>query len=78
MLFGIQVKSRYGAGGWTGQQVQPENGEQSVGGVYINESCQKTVHGRSITVEHALYSRADQDIKSFVDKTSVLIRRSQG
>ena len=78
MLFGIQVKSRYGADGWTRQQAQPENGEQSVGGVYINESCQKTVQGRLITVERALYRRADRDMKSFVDKTSVLIRRSQG
>jgi hypothetical protein len=77
-LFGMQVKSRYGADGWTCQQAQPENGEQSVGGVYIRESCQKTVQGRSITVERALYRRADQDMKSFVDKTSVLIQRSQG
>jgi hypothetical protein len=77
-LFGIQVKSRYGADGWTCQEAQPENGEQSVGGVYINESCRKTIQGRSITVERALYRRADQDTKSFVDKTSVLIQRSQG
>ena len=77
-LFGIQVKSRYGADGWTCQQAQPENGEQSVGGVYINESCRKTVQGRSITIERALYRRADQDMKSFIDKTSVLIQRAQG
>lgn len=77
-LFGMQVKSRYGADGWTCQEAQPKNGEQSVGGVYINESCRKTVQGRSITVERALYRRADQDMKSFVDKTSVLIRRAQG
>jgi hypothetical protein len=49
-----------------------------VGGVYINESCRKTVQNRSITVERALYRRADQDIKSFVDRTSVLIERAQG
>lgn len=77
-LFGMQVKSRYGTDGWTCQEAQPENGEQSVGGVYINESCRKTVQGRSITVERALYRRADQDMKSFVDKTSVLIQRPQG
>lgn len=77
-LFGMQVKSRYGSDGWTCQKAQPENGEQSVGGVFINESCRKTVQGRSITVERALYRRADQDAKSFVDKTSVLIQRSQG
>src|ERR1700761_1275547 len=77
-LLGMQVKSRYGAEGWTCQQSQPENGEQSVGGVYINESCRKTVQGRSITIERALYRRADQDMKSFIDKTSVLIERAQG
>jgi hypothetical protein len=78
LLRALPGDRRYGTDGWTCQEAQPENGEQSVGGVYINESCQKTVQGRSITVERTLYRRADQDMKSFVDKTSVLIRRAQG
>jgi hypothetical protein len=77
-LLGIQVKSRYGADGWTCRQAQPENGEQPVGGVYINESCLKALQGRSITVERKLFHQADQDAKTFVDETRILIRRSEG
>ena len=77
-LLGIQVKSRYGADGWTCWQAQPDDGEQSVGGVYVKESCLKTVQGRSITVERRLFRRADQDMKTFVDETRILIRRSEG
>jgi hypothetical protein len=77
-LLGIQVKSRYGVDGWTCWHAQPDNGEQSVGGVYVKESCLKTVQGRSITVERKLFRRADQDMKTFVDETRILIRRSEG
>jgi len=77
-LLGLQVKSRYGADGWTCQQRQPDSGEQPVGGVFLKESCLKTVQGRSITVERKLFSRPDQDMKTFVDETRILILRSEG
>jgi hypothetical protein len=75
-LLGMQVKSRYGAEGWTCRQAQPADGEQPVGGVYIRESCVKTLQGRSITVERELFRRPDQDMKTFVDETRILIRRA--
>ena len=75
-LLGMQVKSRYGAEGWTCRQAQPADGEQPVGGVYIRESCLKTLQGRSITVERELFRRPDQDMKTFVDETRILIRRA--
>ena len=77
-LLGLQVKSRYGTEGWTCQQRQPDSGEQPVGGVFLKESCLKTVQGRSITVERKLFRRPDQDMKTFVDETRILIRRSEG
>jgi hypothetical protein len=77
-LLGLQVKSRYGTDGWTCQQRQPESGEQPVGGVFLKESCLKTVQGRSITVERKLFRRPDQDMKTFVDETRILILRSEG
>jgi hypothetical protein len=77
-LLGLQVKSRYGTDGWTCQQRQPDSGEQPVGGVFLKESCLKTVQGRSITVERKLFRRPDQDMKTFVDETRILIRRSEG
>jgi hypothetical protein len=77
-LLGLQVKSRYGTDGWTCQDARPDNGEQPLGGVYLNETCLKTIQGRSITVERKLFRNSDQDVKNFVDETRVLIRRSQG
>jgi hypothetical protein len=77
-LLGLQVKSRYGTDGWTCQQRQPDSGEQPVGGVFLKESCLKTVQGRSITVERKLFRRPDQDMKTFVDETRILILRSEG
>jgi hypothetical protein len=76
-LLGLQVKSRYGTDGWTCRQRQPDSGEQPVGGVFLKESCLKTVQGRSITVERKLFRRPDQDMKTFVDETRILIRRSE-
>ena len=75
-LLGLQVKSRYGTDGWTCQQRPPDSGEQPVGGVFLKESCLKTVQGRSITVERKLFRRPDQDMKTFVDETRILIRRA--
>jgi hypothetical protein len=75
-LFGIQVKSRYGLDGWSCTQAQPDGGEQPVGGVYLKESCFKALRGRLITVDRKLFRRADQDAKTFVDETQILIRRA--
>jgi hypothetical protein len=75
-LFGIQVKSRYGLDGWSCTQAQPNGGEQPVGGVYLKESCLKTARGRLITIDRKLFRRTDQDAKTFVDETQILIRRA--
>jgi hypothetical protein len=77
-LLGTQVKSRYGADGWTCSQGQPESGEQPVGGVFVKERCTKTARGRSLVVERSLFRRPGQDAKSFVDETRVTIRRADG
>jgi hypothetical protein len=75
-LFGPQVKARYGTDGWTCTQVQPETGEQPVGGVYIKEKCTKTIDGRALAIERSLFHRAGQDEKNFVDETRVTILRA--
>jgi hypothetical protein len=74
-LFGVQVKSRYGPDGWVCTQKQPEPDEQPVGGVYVRESCSKTVRGRLVLVERDLFRRSGQDARNFVDQTQVKITR---
>ncbi|WP_315725428.1 MULTISPECIES: hypothetical protein [unclassified Bradyrhizobium] len=74
-LLGNQVKSRYGAEGWDCKELQPTAGEQPVGGVFLREVCNKTVPGRTLTVERELFRKPDQDIKSFVDQTLVRITK---
>lgn len=74
-LLGLQVKSRYGAEGWTCTEEQPQAGEQPVGGVFLNEKCSKTISDRMIVVQRDLYRRANQDEKSFVNDTQVSIFR---
>ena len=76
-LFGIQVKSRYGRDGWSCTQAQPNAGEQSVGGVYVNERCTKNTQNRSIVVERNLFRKPDQDMKNFVDETRMTILRTK-
>jgi len=74
-LLGLQVKSRYGAEGWTCTEEQPQAGEQPGGGVFLNEKCSKTISDRMIVVQRDLYRRANQDEKSFVNDTQVSIFR---
>lgn len=76
-LLGLQVKSRYGEDGWTCREGQPSGGEQPLGGVFVKESCTKTLEGRSIEVERNLFRRPDQDTKSFVDETRIIIFRTK-
>jgi hypothetical protein len=76
-LLGLQVKSRYGDEGWTCRQDEPARGEQPLGGVFVKESCTKSLRDRSIEVERKLFRRADQDAKSFVDETRVNIFRTK-
>jgi hypothetical protein len=74
-LLGVQVKSRYGAEGWTCTEAQPQAGEQPVGGVFLSEKCSKTISGRAIVVQRNLFRRADENEKRFVNETRVSILR---
>jgi hypothetical protein len=74
-LLGEQAKSRYGSEGWMCTQRQPEVDEHPIGGVYIRESCRKTLQGRVLVVERDLFRRSDQGRKDFVNRTQVSITR---
>ena len=74
-LLGAQVKSKYGSEGWICMQRGQEAGEGAVGGIYIRESCRKTLQGRMLVVERDLFRRPDQGRKDFVNRTQVTITR---
>ncbi|GAA0572554.1 hypothetical protein GCM10009416_09010 [Craurococcus roseus] len=78
MLFGEQVKNRYGEEGWTCTDAAPEAGEEPVGGVFIKEHCDKTTADRRFSLDRWLYRRAGEDLRRFSGGTAVTILRRGG
>ncbi len=77
-LLGMQAKSRYGADGWSCSEQQPVGDQQPVGGVFINEQCNKSVNHRAVTIERRLYRHADQELRDFTDETRISIMAAKG
>lgn len=74
-LLAGQVKERYGQQGWTCRDGVPRAGAQPVGGVFIDEHCEKTAGGRHLILEQKLYRDPNRDLREFVDATRLLIER---
>jgi hypothetical protein len=72
-LFGLQARARYGADGWTCRESPPAPGEEPVGGVFINEHCEKATATRHLIVERQLYRQADQPLSDFIGASELLI-----
>jgi hypothetical protein len=72
-LFGEQVKARYGDAGWTCASQEPGPDQGPVGGVFINEHCEKITPSRRLTLDRALFRRAGQDLKDFVSRSRLEI-----
>jgi hypothetical protein len=72
-LFGEQVKARYGDAGWTCASQEPGPDQAPVGGVFINEHCEKATPSRRLTLDRALFRRAGQDLKDFVSRSRLEI-----
>ena len=77
-LFGDQAKARYGDDGWTCANREPTADDQPVGGVFIDEHCEKTASGRHLILDRALFRRAGQDIKNFVSRSRLEILKAPG
>lgn len=78
MLFGEQVKNRYGEEGWVCTDAPPEAGEEPVGSVFIKEHCDKTTADRQFSLDRWLYRRAGEDLRRFSGGTAVTILRRGG
>ncbi|NOJ41094.1 hypothetical protein [Bradyrhizobium australiense] len=74
-LLAAQVRSRYGGEGWTCTEGKAQADEQPVGGVFIRDTCRKSLPDRLLTVERNLFRRAGRDLRDFVDRTYVRITR---
>ena len=48
-LFGEQVKARYGGADWTCATKEPAADQEPVGGVFVNEHCEKVTAVRRLT-----------------------------
>jgi hypothetical protein len=75
-LLGAQFRAHYGEEGWTCEAKQPSVQEQAVGGVFIDERCEKTDGGRHYTVHTAVFRRPDQSEREDVNETEFEIRRA--
>lgn len=72
-LFGEQVKARYGGAGWTCTTEDPAADQEPVGGVFVNEHCEKTTAVRKLTLDRVLFRRSGQDLKDFVSRSRLEI-----
>jgi hypothetical protein len=75
-LLGLQAKARYGEDGWVCSEGQPSANQQPVGGVFVQEHCEKTAQDRHIVVERDLFRDPAKDLKQFVDDTRITILQS--
>jgi len=72
-LFGGQVKARYGDAGWTCASQEPTADQVPVGGLFVNEHCEKTTVTRQLTLDRVLFRRAGQELKDFVSRSRLEI-----
>ena len=78
-LFGEQVKARFGGANWTCASQEPTADQEPVGGVFVNEHCEKTTASRRLTLDRVLYRRAGQELKDFVSRSRLrILGRSDG
>ncbi len=73
-LLGAQVKARYGEAGWTCRSADQADDKEPVGGVFIDEHCEKSTPARHLALDRALYRRPGDPLKDFVSQTRLEIR----
>jgi len=73
-LLALQVRARYGEEGWTCRQIAPTPTEQPVGGVFVNEHCEKITPFRHFVLDRQLFRDPAKDLRDFTDATQLTIR----
>jgi hypothetical protein len=72
-LLSLRVKAHYGNDGWTCTRKPPTPDESRVGGMYINEYCEKSYGDRRILLQTELYRASGQSGTEFTNSTRLEI-----
>lgn len=72
-LFGELAKARFGEDGWTCTSGQPTDDAQPVGGVFVQEHCEKATPTRRYVLDRALFRRPGQELRDFVSRSRLEI-----
>jgi hypothetical protein len=72
-LFGELAKARFGEEGWTCTSGQPTEDAQPVGGVFVQERCEKATPTRRYILDRALFRRPGQELREFVSRSRLEI-----
>lgn len=73
-LLGELAKARYGEAGWACIDTPPAAGEEAVGGLFVNERCEKATPTRRYVVSRQMFRRAGADQRGFVSAAQLEIR----
>ncbi len=72
-LFGEQIKARFGDADWTCVSQKPAADQEPVGGLFINEHCDKTTPSRHLTLDRSLFRMGGQELKDFTSRARLVI-----
>lgn len=76
-LLSLRVKARYGRDGWACTSIKPSEKETPVGGVFINETCEKSLPNRRILLQTRLFRSQDQTLEESINSTEFKIITEQ-
>lgn len=73
-LLGELAKARYGGDGWACTDTPPAADEEPVGGLFVNERCEKATSTRRYVVSRQMFRRAGAGQRGFVSGSQLEIR----
>jgi hypothetical protein len=74
-LICARARARYGADGWNCTEAKLSANEEPVGGVFIEEHCEKVTATRHLIVDRQLYRSAGKPLQDFIGASTLLIFR---
>jgi hypothetical protein len=72
-LFALQVRARFGEGGWNCRKIEPTATEQPVGGVFFHDHCEKVTESRRFLLDRELFRDPAKPLTDFTDATLLTI-----